>query len=102
MRKGQHRARAKRSTVDALMRVSLFFEESLQEDEDAYGVAVDLFKAYDNVPIDLTLAVCKKLGMNEKLLTTLRAMHSQITRRLRTRGFVGQAFKDNLNSRELR
>ena len=66
MRKGQHEARAKHSTVDALMRVSLFFEESIQEDRDAYGNAVDLSKAFDNVPIDLTFAVCKQLGMHEK------------------------------------
>ena len=94
MRKGQHGARAKHSTVDALMRVSLFFEESLQEDKNAYGIAVDLSKAFDNVPTDLTFAVCRKLGMNEKLLTTLRGMYAQITRRFRIGGFVGQAFKD--------
>ena len=94
MRKGQHGARAKHSTVDALMRVSLFFEESLQEDKKAYGIAVDLSKAFDNVPTDLTFAVCRKLGMNEKLLTALRGKYSQITRRFRIGGFVGQAFKD--------
>ena len=60
MRKGQHGARAHHSTVDALMRVSLFFEEAIQNKSPANGIAVDLSKAFDNIPIQITFEVCEK------------------------------------------
>ena len=94
MRKGQHGARAHHSTVDALMRVSLFFEEAIQNKSPAFGIAVDLSKAFDNVPIQITFEVCKKLGMHPKLLTALQGIYSQMQRRFRLGGYIGQVFKD--------
>ena len=94
MKKGQHGARAKHSTINALMRVSLFFEQSIQAKTQAFGVAIDLSKAFDNIPIDITFAVCRKLGMDTKLYSALRGIYSQITRRFKIGEFVGQSFKD--------
>ena len=94
MRTGQHGARAHHSTVDALMRVSLFFEQSILDGTDAFGVAVDLSKAFDNVPVNITFEVCKRLGMDPKLERALRGMYSQIQRRFRLGEYVGETFKD--------
>ena len=94
MKKGQHGARAKHSTIDALMRVSLFFEQAIQAKTPAYGIAIDLSKAFDNIPIDITFAVCQKLGMDKKLFDALKGMYSQIKRRFKIGEFVGQCFKD--------
>ena len=54
VRNGQHGARAHHSTVDALMRVSLFFGQSILNGSDACGIAVDLSEEFDNVLVDIT------------------------------------------------
>ena len=77
----QHGARAKHSTVNALAKLSLYLEESMLEDKPGCGVAVDLAEAFDSIPIEITFAVCDKLGMNYRLLAALKEMYRQIQRR---------------------
>ena len=55
--KGQHGARAKPSTTDALIRISLELEEAILSAENMKGIAVDLSKAFDNVPEKITFPV---------------------------------------------
>ena len=51
-------------------------------------MAVDLVKAFDSVPVDITFAVCAKLGMNMRILEALKGMYKQIQRRFKIRSFV--------------
>ena len=77
----QHGARAKHSTVNALVRLSIFFEQAYLDGVPAHGIAIDLSKAFDNIPIDIVFAVCKKMGMDESLWRGLRGMYTLIHRR---------------------
>ena len=91
---GQHGARAKHSTVNALARISMFLEDAILDDSPAYGIAFDLAKAFDNVPIEVTFAICDKVGMHPRLYTGLKGMYDRITRRFKIGDYVGQKFKD--------
>ena len=44
-------------------------------------MAVDVAKVFDSVPVDITFAVCAKLGMNMRILEALKGMYKQIQRR---------------------
>ena len=55
-------------------------------------MAVDLAKAFDSVPIDITFAVCAKLGMNRRILAALKGMYKQIQRRFKIGSFVSEPF----------
>ena len=90
----QHGARANHSTVNALLRVSVFFEQAILDGVPAYGIAIDLSKAFDNVPIDIVFAICEKMGMNNGLWRAMRGMYKAIQRRFKIGSFVGEAFKD--------
>ena len=88
---GQHGARTKHSTSDALIRISLELEESIVEGTNLQGVAIDLAKAFDNVPVNITFAIIEKLGMSPRLTRALRGMYSQIQRRFKLGQYVGEA-----------
>ena len=60
IRRGQHGARAKHSTMNDLIHLSLVFEEAALEGKPMNGVAIDLTKAFDNVPIDIVFQICKE------------------------------------------
>ena len=91
---GQHGARAKHSTINALARISMFLEDAILDDKPAYGIAFDLAKAFDNVPIEVTFAICAKVGMHPRLYTGLKGMYDRITRRFKIGDYVGKTFKD--------
>ena len=95
IRKGQHGARAKHSTVNDLIQLSLVFEEAILDGKLMNGVAMDLAKAFDNVPVDIVFKVCEEMGMDKGLWSALRCMYRQIRRRFKIGSFVGQDFKDN-------
>ena len=89
---GQHGARMKHSTSDALINISLSLEESIINGTNIQGIAVDLAKAFDNVPVGITFAILEKLGMDSKLVKSLRGMYQQINRRFKLGQYVGEAF----------
>ena len=91
--KGQHGARSKQSTTDALVRISLELESAVLRDCDMKGVAVDLSKAFDNVPVKITFEVMRKMGADPGLLRALEGMYSQVQRRFKIGRFVGETFR---------
>lgn len=91
--KGQHGARSHHGTMDALVRISLAFEQAALDGTPLHGVAVDLSKAFDNVPVEIVFAIMRELGMDERVCRPLRAMYHQIQRRFKISGFVGDAFR---------
>ena len=90
----QHGARAKHSTVNALARISMHLERAILQDKPIYGITFDLSKAFDNVPIGITFAICKAIGMDVRLYTALKGMYERMTRRFKIGKFVGESFKD--------
>ena len=51
---GQHGVRARHGTADALAAISITMERALLDGKPVEGVAVDLAKAFDSVPVDIT------------------------------------------------
>ena len=90
--RNQHGARAKHSTMNALAKISLYLEKALLDGDPGFGIAVDLAKAFDNVPIAITFEICRKMGMAPEILQALRGMYKQIKRRFKIGTYVGEAF----------
>ena len=90
---GQHGARIKHSTSDALIKISLALEESIILGTNIQGLAVDLSKAFDNVPVRITFAILSKLGMDPGVLRALWGMYQQMQRRFKLGKYVGEAFR---------
>ena len=78
---GQHGARRHHSTSDALIKISVALEESIVNNTNMQGLAVGLYKAFDNVPVGITFTILERLGMEQKLMNGLRAMYNQMKRR---------------------
>ena len=94
MTKGQHGARAKHSTVNALARISMVIERAILEGTPIYGITFDLAKAFDNIPIEVTFGVCKAVGMDERLFVGLKGIYDRMRRRFKIDQYVGETFKD--------
>ena len=77
-----------------LLRLSIFFEQTQPDGVPAYGIAIDLSKAFDNIPIEIVFAVCRRVGLDEGLWRGSRGMYARIQRRFKIGGYVGEAFKD--------
>ena len=90
---GQHGSRAKHSTLDALARISAEFEIAMLNGEDLTGMAVDLSKAFDNIPVDVTFALLKALGMDPGLHRALQGFYKQLMRRFKIGACVGESFR---------
>ena len=58
-----------------------------------FGVADDLAKAFDNIPVEITFRLLEKLGVDSGLCTALRGMYSQLQRRFTIGAFVGESFR---------
>lgn len=56
------------------------------------GKAVDLSEAFDNVPVGVTFAILEKLGMDPKLIRSLRGMYHQTQRRFTLGQHLGESF----------
>ena len=89
---GQHGCRPKHSTADALASISITLEESQLDKSDMFGVVVDLAKAFDNVPLEITFQILEKLGMDSGVLKAFRGIYSQMQRRFKIQGYYGDSF----------
>ena len=76
---GQHGARAKHSTANALAHISMFLQDGILNEKPAHGKAFYLSKAFDNVPNEVTFAICEKVGMHPRLFTGRKGMYDRIT-----------------------
>ena len=90
---GQHGSRKQHSTSDALAKMTIAMETAMAEGKGISGVAVDLSKAFDNVPIEIVFRVVEELGIDTRLLRALRGMYASIQRRFKINGCVGEAFR---------
>lgn len=69
------------------------FESAMLKRWSVEGIAVDLSKAFDNVPTKITFAVLERIGMRAKLLRTRQGMYAQVQPRFKLGRFVGEAFR---------
>lgn len=92
IRPGQHGSRSEHSTMDALAQVSLAFEEAELHGAQVRGVAIDLAKAFDNIPIEVAFQVLQAFGIDDKLMRAIRGIYSQVKRRFKIGGYVGKPF----------
>ena len=90
--RGQHGARSKHSTTDALIRISLELERAVLYNKPMFGVAVDLAKAFDNISVEITFRLFEKLGIDRGLCAALRGLYTQLQRRFYIGAFVGESF----------
>ena len=89
---GQHGCRPKHGTSNAILRIGLETETALLNNEELAGAALDFSKAFDNVPIAITLAVLKRLGLHERIFNPLLDTCAQLQRRFKIRGCLGSPF----------
>ena len=94
MERGQKGARSKHSTSGALVTVSLERERAVLHNKPMFVVAVDLAKAFDNIPVEITFKLFEKLGVDSGLFTALRGVYTQLQRRLKIGAFVSESCKD--------
>jgi len=92
MHPGQHGGRERHSPADALMRISLEFEQAVLDGTEMRGVAFDLAKAFDNVPQEIMFRLLAKFGADVRIINGLRGMYQQVKRRFRIGAYVGEAF----------
>ena len=89
---GQHGCRRGHGTSDALLRLAGELECPFLEGVPIYGVLLDFAKAFDNVPVIITLTLLEKLGMHTRVVKPLCFMYNHLQRYLKIRGFVGSPF----------
>ena len=83
---GQHGCRPSHGTSNAILRIGLETESALLNNEELAVAALDFSKAFDNVPIAITLAVLKRLGLHERIFNPLLDMYAKLQRRFKIRG----------------
>ena len=93
LHKGQHGGRPGHSTSEALVGVTLAFEKAILNGEPLTGIAIDLAKAFDNVPQEIMFEVLRAFGADSGLLQGMRAMYEQINRRFKIGRYVGAEFR---------
>ena len=79
-------------TSDALLRLAGELECAFLEGVPIYGVALDFAKAFDNVPVIITLTLLEKLRMHTRVVKPLWFMYNHLQRYFKIRGFVGSLF----------
>ena len=89
---GQHGSRKNHGTLNVLAEIAIAFEQAWLDGEDFGGLAVDLAKAFDAIPVDITFAVLESMGVDAGMAAALRGMYSQIQRRFKFGNYVGEAF----------
>ena len=92
IRQGQHGCRPHHGTSDALYRIGLETELAYLNGEKLEGAALDFSKAFDNIPVAITLRVLKELGIHCRVLEPLIDMYARLQRRFKIRGYLGEAF----------
>ena len=59
-----------------------------------FGVAVDLAKAFDSAPVEITFRLFEKLGgSTQACVLSLLGMYTQLQRRFTSGAFVGESFR---------
>ena len=89
---GQHGGRTGRGTDDVYWQLALQLEEALCSGRPLYGCCLDYSKCFDRLPQRILLRLAKELGMNELVLAPLTAMYSNLRRRFKYAGFVGEEY----------
>ena len=89
---GQHGARVKHGTTDALLPITAEMELAMLNGNRVYGAALDLSKAFDNIPQAITLEILMRMGMSWRILNPLKDMYGRLKRYFKIRGYLGSPF----------
>ena len=90
---GQHGARVKHGTVDAFVIITGEMEYALLNGESLYDAALDLSKACDNIPQEITLNILRQMGLHWRILNPQVMMCGNLNRYFKIHGFLGKPFK---------
>ena len=89
---GQHGARKKHGTSDALIKITAELENAMLNNKPLFGAALDLSKAFDNVPQDITLDILRRMGIHWRVINPLQYMYMNLRRYFKIRGYLGHPF----------
>ena len=83
---------AGRSTTDAIFMVRQLQEKYLAKNKELWIAFVDLEKAYDRVPREVVWRALRCLGVDELIVSVIRAMYEDATTRVKLNGRESNAF----------
>ena len=89
---GQYGGRKGRSAVQALMAICLPLEHAELQGQRRVVIAIDLAKAFDNVPFMVALTLAEKMGVPSEFLCPLQAVYENMERHFRIGAGVGKGF----------
>ena len=82
----QNGFRAGRSTGDHISSLSLILESRIKKKKDTFAIFIDFLKAYDRINRTLLWYKLTKLGINGKMLNSLKSLYEQVTCSVRING----------------
>ena len=83
---------AGRSTTDAIFIVRQLQEKYLTRNKELWMAFVDLEKAFDRVPREVVWWALRYLGVNEWIVSVIRAMYEDATTKVKLNGRESKAF----------
>jgi hypothetical protein len=90
---GQHGFRSLHGTVDVYWEMALRVEDALLSGTELSGVLLDYAKCFDRLPHGVMLRLASESGASHRLMNPLRSMYSNLRRRFKFCGGVGEVFK---------
>jgi len=82
-----------RGTTDAIFIVRQIQERFLEQKRDLWMAFVDLEKAFDRVPREVVWWALRRLGVDEWLVTVIRAMYEGVTTAVKTNDGESDSFE---------
>lgn len=83
-----------RIAVDALSRIAVKLEHAKKvKQEPVVIAAIDLAKAFDNIPIELAMATARKVGLDPDILRPVEAVYAQMVKHFKIGTGVGEGWK---------
>ncbi|CAE8600524.1 unnamed protein product, partial [Polarella glacialis] len=89
----QHGYRPQHGTEDVYWSLALRIECALLQGTPLTGVSFDYSKCFDRVPVAILLRLVTELGMDSRICAPVRTMYSNLRRRFRINGSVGDEFR---------
>lgn len=87
---GQYGCRKKRSSIDALWEITTRAEYAHRhERKSRVLMAVDLAKAFDNIPVDIAMEIARRAGLPAHVLRPLIAVYEQMVKHFKVGTGVG-------------
>ena len=90
---GQHGFRPKHGTMDVYWAIALRVEDALLSGAELAGILLDYAKCFDRLPHGVMLRLASESGASDRLMNPIRSMYSNLRRRFKFCGGVGEVFK---------